>query len=612
MRDGGRLRRAGLAVLPPAALAAFALPPAARAQDPVPDPVSELVYAVEYAGDPRISPDGEWIVYVHRFADRAEDRWHAEIVRARANGSGRETLTSGPDDRAPRFSPEGNRLAYVSVADGFSEIRVLSLATRRRTDLAWGSSRIGTIAWDPAGRRIAFLRHGSDPDTRVHLFVADVSGGRERRLTSTGFPVEALPLDTPIVWTPDGSALLFSADPDPPDAEGDAAREGVSGDGVPARLDTEVLEIPSSGGGVRRVTTSRGPDDDPAVSPDGRHVAFVSAGPAGEGATPPGRALLVLERPGGALPRSVLGRAGLDVRRPAWSADGRQLFALLEGGGRARLVLVALDGSVRTLADGLGGGPAATAGRASFSVSADSANPRFAATAALDGSPEIVVGSRRPGDLARRATWINDDLELDARIEIDEITVAPDLPARVLAPAEPAPDGMPAIVVIHGGCGAAYTAGFDLELNALAAAGHTVLVLDPGRNADAVLAAADTLARRPGAARDRPSLLERSGDGTLAREALERSDAFRSAVVHRPPGCAGRAAWPNGDAERPAPEPAGAEPVEAADSVDAAEPAGAAPLLILDAPAHPFDEPPGALVARLRRTLDGLRAGEPD
>lgn len=591
MRDRGRLTRRGqLAVLAPAALAVVGLPAAIRAQDPGFDPVARLVYAVEYARDPQISPNGEWIAYVHRFADRTEDRWHAEIVLTRSDGSDRETLTSGPDDRSPRFSPTGDRLAYVSHAGGFWEIRVLSLATRRRADLAAGSSPIGSMAWAPVGDRIAFLRHGSDPDTRVHLYVASVSSGRVRQLTSTGFPVAALPLDTRLAWTPDGAALLFSADPDPRDAPGEASVETPSGGesvrGIPFRIEGDVLEIPSSGGAVRRLTSWAGPEDDPTASPDGRRFAFVSAGPARAGR--PGRALRVLERSGGALPRSLLERGGLDVRRPAWAPDGRQLFAIVEGGGGARLALIGLDGSDRTLADGLGGGPTATAGSASFSISADSANPRFAATAVVDGSPgEILVGSRRRGDLPRRVTWINDDLDRGARIAFEQVTVAPDTPAWALSPADGAGADLPAILAIHGGCGSTYTAGFDLELAAFAAAGHVVLALDPEGSADVVLAAADTLAARPGPASRELALLERGGDGMLARDALGRSDAFRGAVVHRPPGCR---------VDAPGPD----------------EPTVTAPLLILDAPAHPFDEPPAALVARLRRTLDGLRAGNRD
>lgn len=589
--------RIGRAALPLAALGLWLVPSPGRAQDPAtggdpPPPAAEHpfvsggVYAVEYAEDPRISPDGAWVAYVRRFADRARDRWHTEIVRVRADGSGREPLTSGPSDRTPRFSADGARLAYVAAGGGFHEIRVISLATRRRRELAAGSRPIGTIAWAPIGDRLAFLRHGSELDTLVHLYVADVSSGAVRRLTATGFEAAALDLDTPLAWVPDGSALLFPAGAGEPD----------------------LLEIPASGGAGRRITSRRGPDEDPAVSPDGRLVAYASAD-SGTGEL----RLHLIERTGSGLPRVLHGRDGLDVYAPAWSPDGREVFALVEREGAPRLVLVALDGSVRVLADGLGAGPVARMQSAAFSVSADSANPRFAATAIVRGSPgEIVVGGRRRSDTPRRVTWTNDRIDLDTVAVTRQIRIAPDLPARLYRPAErggvapeegeAAPEArLPGLLVIHGGCGPGWIDGFDLELTALAAAGYAVLALDPDGRVEPVLAAADSLASRPDVAGERLFLLERSGDGTLARETLGRSDAFRRTVVHRPPGC--------GDGPDDAPPERG----EAATEPDttlagASEPAGP---LVIETPAHPFDEPPSAFVARLRRTLDRLGGSHP-
>ncbi len=568
-----------------AAVALAALWPApARAQHPsfVPDGI----FAVEYAEDPRISPDGRWVAYVHRFADRALDRWHTEIVRAPAAGGRSEPLSSGPADRSPRFSPNGDLLAWVSLTDGFWEIRVVSLATRQARDMAVGSATIGSMAWSPRGDRIAFLRRGSRFDSLVHLYVVDVATGTERRLTSSGFTEPALPVATPVAWTPDGSALLFSALPE----------DGAAG--------TEILEIAASGGRTRPVTSRSGPDDDPAVSPDGRWVAYTADEPrvaVKGGADPPARRLELLDRAGSAAPRLLFGDPDLDVRRPAWSLDGRRVLALVEGEGRTRLASVGLDGSVRFVADSLGTGGTATGGTAAFSVSADSASPSYATTALPPGSAgEIVVGGSRPGDRPMRVTWHNAGLDVDTLVTREEIRISPEggpdakrdpgVRGWILTPVpsspEAAPSPLPAILAVHGGCGPTYGARFDLGLTALAAAGHVVLYLDPRGRPDVVLAAAEILEGRPEASPGRIFLLEEHGTGSITRRVLERTSAFAAAVVRRVADCA------------PEQDPIG-------------RPDSPTPVRTLDAPAATFDEPPSAWVDRVRETLDWFRTPDP-
>ena len=66
--------------------AAILAPPAAAAQT---DRLTEMnVFDLEYASDPRISPDGEWVVYVRQFADVMTDRNYSNLWLVRSDGSG--------------------------------------------------------------------------------------------------------------------------------------------------------------------------------------------------------------------------------------------------------------------------------------------------------------------------------------------------------------------------------------------------------------------------------------------------------------------------------------------------------------------------------------------
>src|SRR5262249_20469196 len=74
-------------------------------------------FQIQTATRPKISPDGKKIVYVRRFADSATDRRYANLWIINADGSEHRPLTTGNrNDVYPRWSPDGNRLAYLSDA----------------------------------------------------------------------------------------------------------------------------------------------------------------------------------------------------------------------------------------------------------------------------------------------------------------------------------------------------------------------------------------------------------------------------------------------------------------------------------------------------------------
>lgn len=142
----------------------------------------------------------------------------------------------------------------------------------------------------PSGRRIAFDRAtGTEPPD---IFVSDLDGSNVVRLTDEpGF-------DFFPDWSPDGRRITFTSDRDgKPDiytmaADGSDVRRitdepnGAQGseyspDGRRILLTTVAAGIPQvavvdAGGGAPTVLTE-GPDFEPTWSPDGRHIAFISA-----------------------------------------------------------------------------------------------------------------------------------------------------------------------------------------------------------------------------------------------------------------------------------------------------------------------------------------------
>lgn len=70
------------------------------------------VFELEYASDPRISPDGYSIVYVRRGMNIMTDKAFGRLWIVNKDGSDHRKLTLREvNESSPRWSPSGDRLA---------------------------------------------------------------------------------------------------------------------------------------------------------------------------------------------------------------------------------------------------------------------------------------------------------------------------------------------------------------------------------------------------------------------------------------------------------------------------------------------------------------------
>ena len=120
------------------------------------------VFELESAFDAQISPDGDTIVYVRRRANSMTDRWDSQLWRVSTDGSTHRALTSGERSAAsPRWSPSGDRLAYVtSDADGRSQIWVRHFDAGMGIEaqqLTHHDHPPSSITWSPDGKHLAFV-----------------------------------------------------------------------------------------------------------------------------------------------------------------------------------------------------------------------------------------------------------------------------------------------------------------------------------------------------------------------------------------------------------------------------------------------------------------------
>jgi serine/threonine protein kinase/Tol biopolymer transport system component len=241
--------------------------------------------------------DDETLVYVS-IKNQVSDIWKLDL----RTGTRTNLTADDPkyNDTEPTISRDRTKIAYVSDADGNYDIWTMNAnGTEKRNITKRFSSVEKSPAWSPDGRTIAFV---SDRDSgRREIWVMDADGRNPKELTPS-----VLQAGGPLSWQPDGPLIAFivisrtdpfsvyvvnadtgefyevahrtSKDLDPswrPDGQGIVFVSDRSGH-------AEIWQVAATKDAVPcQLTSDRVHEKGPAVSPDGKKLAFVSAGPHG-------------------------------------------------------------------------------------------------------------------------------------------------------------------------------------------------------------------------------------------------------------------------------------------------------------------------------------------
>jgi len=477
---------------------------AAAAQSPSSPPLTEAdVFNIEYATSPQIAPDGRRVAYVRHGTDIMADRRISNLWIVNADGTNNHPVTTGKQsDDQPRWSPDGTRIAYVSDRDGTGQLYVVWVETGytvKVTNLAYPPNG---IAWSPDGKQLAFTALVADKPPQiatlpappegakwaapavvidkliyrydgagylktgfVHLFTVSAEGGVPRQVSSGAFQHGGVFDASAPVWAPDGKSIVLSAN-----RRADYELEP---------LDTEIHEFSLGDASVRQLTSRKGPDGSPAISPDGRFIAYVGFDDRYQGYQI--NRLYVMDRDGrNSRPLAVSLDRSPD--QPSWAPDGSGILFVYDDQGDSKLGLATLDGKVRTLTGRLGGGGSAYGG-ASYSVARTGAFAIGYSSAGVPG--EVAVGTM-VNPTPRVVTDVNSDLLAARRLgTVEEIWYPSSRDQRRIHGWIIKPPGFdpsrkyPLILEIHGGPFANYGPRFDFEKQVYAGKGYVVLYTNP-------------------------------------------------------------------------------------------------------------------------------------
>lgn len=453
---------------------------------------SDDIFNLEVATSPKVSPDGENVVYVRRSNDIMKDSSRSNLWIASIDGKSHRPLLSGKSNFwSPVYSPSGDRLAYLSNVEGKTQLYVRWMDSGQTALVTNVQSSIGSITWSPDGKQIAFAMNVSDNSKPLkvkmpkkpkgakwskpvkyvtkakyqadgrgilspaykHIFVVPSEGGTPRQLTSGNFNHGGK-----LSWSTAGDKIYFSAN--------------RNKEWEYQQRDSDIFSV-SLQGDIIQITDDEGSEYNPTVSPDGKYLAYLDTD--GKKLAYRNRYLMV-KKIGSDSTKNLSKDIDNSIANIHWQKKGKGLYYQMAERGSVTIGYTTIKGKHKKLVTGLGGG---SMGRPYTSATFDVNDDVIAFTKGRTDRPADIYSLYRGKE--RQLTELNEDV-LGHKIlgEVKEIVYKSSIDGEeiqgwyILPPNFDPAKKYPLILEIHGGPHLSYGPHFTAELQRYAAEGYVV------------------------------------------------------------------------------------------------------------------------------------------
>lgn len=457
------------------------------------------LFHLEYAANPVVMPGGKQVLYERRSMDIMNDTLRRNLWTVALDGSQHLPLLSDSKNHfGAVVSPDKSKLAYLSSKEGKIQIYLRDLATGNTARVTDVQMSPGGLRFSPDGKMLAFSMFTPDKPKSVfnigfkpeganwadeaqyidqtlfqrdgagmnrpgntHLYVVPALGGTPRQITFGQHDYAGT-----LTWTHDSTHIIVSAN----------TREDADFD----IFNSDLIAVEIRSGKTTKLTDSTGPESNPAISPDGKKLAFT--GFEDNGKSSQISELYVMNPQGGDI-RQLTPKLDRSVSDVKWAQDSKGLYFSYDNKGKKHVAYVALDGKITVKTDALGGqsiGRPYTSGDYAVTDNGDviytqSTGDRPADLVAMTRKGALTTLTDLNGDLFDHKT-LNKPEALTLKSSVDER----ELQAWIVTPPDfDASKKYPLILEIHGGPHTAYGPEFSTEAQMFAAAGYVVLYGNP-------------------------------------------------------------------------------------------------------------------------------------